>query len=130
MNKIKHSEYIDTFLQYLWSDLLENQDLSKELIDVLNEAGSKLKEAKTLLIEKEPEHDGNVIHIEYVLDNKDISDLADARDLVLQTESMLKAKREILLKNIELVDVAQVKISDILFKLTGDTFYLSREKIS
>ena len=127
---VKHSQYIDWFLQYLWSDLLENQDLSKELIDVLNEAGSKLKEAKTLLIEKEPEHDGNVIHIEYVLDNKDISDLADARDLVLQTESMLKAKREILLKNIELVDVAQVKISDILFKLTGDTFYLSREKIS
>jgi len=51
---VKHSQYIDWFLQYLWSDLLENQDLSKELIDVLNEAGSKLKEAKTLLIEKEP----------------------------------------------------------------------------
>ena len=64
MKKIKHSEYIDTFLQYLWSDLLENQDLSRELIDILNEAGSKLEKAKKKLIEDEPKNDGIVIQNE------------------------------------------------------------------
>jgi len=57
------------------------------------------------------------------LDDRDIKDLADARDLVIQTESMLKAKLEILQKNINLVSIAKNKISKILYKLTGNKFY-------
>ena len=57
------------------------------------------------------------------LDDQDLADLADARELVIQTESMLKAKLEILKKNIELVDAAQNRISKIIYKLTGNKFY-------
>jgi len=67
-------------------------------------------------------------HREYIINETDISDLADARELVIQTESMLKAKLEILKKNIELIDLAQARISSILYKLTGDKFYLSGGK--
>jgi len=64
---------------------------------------------------------------QYSLDDRDIKDLADARDLVMQTESMLKAKLEILQKNINLVSIAKNKISKILYKLTGNKFYKLEE---
>jgi hypothetical protein len=61
------------------------------------------------------------------IDDKDIKELADARDLVMQTESMLKAKLEILQKNINLVSIAKNKISNILYKLTENKFYKPEE---
>jgi len=61
------------------------------------------------------------------IDDQDLTDLKDARELVIQTESMLKHKFDVLEKNIELVDKAQNRISKIIYKLTGDKFYKPEE---
>jgi len=57
------------------------------------------------------------------IDEQDLSDLKDARELIIQTGSMLKHKLTVLEKNIELVNKAEGRISKIIYKLTGDEFY-------
>jgi len=57
------------------------------------------------------------------INDKDIKDLADAWDLVKQTKSMLKAKLDILQKNINLVSIAENKIGTIQYRVTGNKFY-------
>jgi len=71
-NSMTHSERLNDFTQYLWGDILEDQQLSQELIVLLRDAGQNLEKAEKLLIESEPEHNGKVIS-NYLLISKDLA---------------------------------------------------------
>jgi len=60
---------------------------------------------------------------QYSLDEKDIADLADARELFIQTKSMLQEKQRKLETNIKFVSIAINKVSNVLYKVTGNQFY-------
>jgi len=57
------------------------------------------------------------------IDQQDLKNLKDARDIVIQIKSMLKAKKDIIHRNIAFVDIANIYISEIIYKLTGEEFY-------
>ena len=63
---MKHSAYINEFVQYLWGDVLEDQCLSRELIDLLNSAGMNLEKAIKLFVEIETENDNKVMEPVFV----------------------------------------------------------------
>jgi predicted RNase H-like HicB family nuclease len=58
--KMKHSDRIYDFCQYLWGDILEDQCLLHEIVELLNDAGDKLEKARDMLIEN-PEYDKKVM---------------------------------------------------------------------